>query len=169
MVIGALNIAYDAAARHASRSVRTATAAMVSCATPERGLPQEKYDGSDSPGRCDGGTPAGAGNRQVSGGSLPVTAACSGAAVRCPLEARFEPHSSRFTGGRRCDRSGGSGCDRRPSTRSQRGTATSGREVIEAALAHVVRKPVEAAYARSDRFERRRHVINAWASAFEKP
>ena len=29
--------------------------------------------GSDRPGRCDGGTPAGAGNRLVSGGSLPDT------------------------------------------------------------------------------------------------
>ncbi len=35
------------------------------------------------------------------------------------------------------------------------------REVIEAALAHVVQNPVEAAYARSDLFERRR-LMNDW-------
>ena len=34
------------------------------------------------------------------------------------------------------------------------------REVVEAALAHVVRDKVEAAYARSDLFERRRHLMN---------
>jgi len=38
------------------------------------------------------------------------------------------------------------------------------REVIEAALAHVVRNPVEAAYARSDLFERRRRLMDDWAS-----
>ena len=37
------------------------------------------------------------------------------------------------------------------------------REVIEAALAHVVRNKVEAAYARSDLFERRRRLMNDWA------
>ena len=37
------------------------------------------------------------------------------------------------------------------------------REVIEAALAHVVRNKVEAAYARSDLFERRRILMNDWA------
>ena len=37
------------------------------------------------------------------------------------------------------------------------------REVIEAALAHVVRNPVEAAYARSDLFERRRRLMTDWA------
>ena len=37
------------------------------------------------------------------------------------------------------------------------------REVIEAALAHVVRSRVEAAYARSDLFERRRILMNDWA------
>ncbi len=37
------------------------------------------------------------------------------------------------------------------------------REVIEAALAHVVRNRVEAAYARSDLFERRRLLMNDWA------
>ena len=37
------------------------------------------------------------------------------------------------------------------------------REVIEAALAHVVRNRVEAAYARSDLFERRRILMDDWA------
>ena len=37
------------------------------------------------------------------------------------------------------------------------------REVIEAALAHVLRNRVEAAYARSDLFERRRVLMNDWA------
>ena len=37
------------------------------------------------------------------------------------------------------------------------------REVIEAALAHVVRNKVEAAYARSDLFERRRTLMDDWA------
>ena len=37
------------------------------------------------------------------------------------------------------------------------------REVIEAALAHVVRNRVEAAYARSDLFERRRVLLDDWA------
>ncbi len=37
------------------------------------------------------------------------------------------------------------------------------REVIEAALAHVVRNRVEAAYARSDLFERRRILMDEWA------
>ena len=37
------------------------------------------------------------------------------------------------------------------------------REVIEAALAHVVGKQVEAAYARSDLFERRRVLMDDWA------
>ena len=36
------------------------------------------------------------------------------------------------------------------------------REVIEAALAHVVRNRTEAAYARSDLFERRRRLMNDW-------
>ena len=35
--------------------------------------------------------------------------------------------------------------------------------VIEAALAHVVRNRVEAAYARSDLFERRRVLMEDWA------
>ena len=36
------------------------------------------------------------------------------------------------------------------------------REVVEAALAHVVQNKVEAAYARSDLFERRRTLMNEW-------
>ena len=38
------------------------------------------------------------------------------------------------------------------------------REVVEAALAHVVPNRVEAAYARSDLFERRRALMNDWAA-----
>ena len=38
------------------------------------------------------------------------------------------------------------------------------REVIEAALAHVVQNKVEAAYARSDLFERRRRLMEDWAA-----
>ena len=38
------------------------------------------------------------------------------------------------------------------------------REVVEAALAHRVQNPVEAAYARSDLFERRRHLMDDWAT-----
>ena len=38
------------------------------------------------------------------------------------------------------------------------------REVVEAALAHVVQKKVEAAYMRSDLFERRRRLMNDWAA-----
>ena len=37
------------------------------------------------------------------------------------------------------------------------------REVVEAALAHVVRNPVEAAYARSDLFARRRRLMDDWS------
>ena len=37
------------------------------------------------------------------------------------------------------------------------------REVVEAALAHVVGNKVEAAYARSDLFERRRRLMDEWA------
>ena len=36
-------------------------------------------------------------------------------------------------------------------------------EVIEAALAHVIQNRVEAAYARSDLFERRRILTDDWA------
>ena len=42
------------------------------------------------------------------------------------------------------------------------------RQVIEAALAHVVRNQTEAAYARSDLFEKRRQLMNQWA-AYAKP
>ena len=38
------------------------------------------------------------------------------------------------------------------------------REVVEAALAHVVRNKVEAAYRRSDLFERRRRLMDDWAA-----
>ncbi len=38
------------------------------------------------------------------------------------------------------------------------------REVVEAALAHVVANRTEAAYARSDLFERRRHLMADWAA-----
>ena len=38
------------------------------------------------------------------------------------------------------------------------------REVIEAALAHVVQNKVEAAYARSDLFESRHHLMDDWAA-----
>ena len=38
------------------------------------------------------------------------------------------------------------------------------REVIEAALAHVIQNKVEAAYARSDLFERRRRLMDDWAA-----
>ena len=38
------------------------------------------------------------------------------------------------------------------------------RELIEAALAHVVGNKVEAAYARSDLFERRRRLMDEWAT-----
>ena len=37
------------------------------------------------------------------------------------------------------------------------------REVVEAALAHTVQNHTEAAYARSDLFERRRRLMDDWA------
>ncbi len=43
------------------------------------------------------------------------------------------------------------------------------REVIEAALAHVVQNQVEAAYARSDLFERRRRLMEDWSAAVCRP
>ena len=43
------------------------------------------------------------------------------------------------------------------------------REVIEAALAHVVRNKVEAAFARSDLFERRRVLMDDWARYLAEP
>ena len=42
------------------------------------------------------------------------------------------------------------------------------REVIEAALAHVVRNQTEAAYARSDLFERRRRLMEDWAEHLDQ-
>ncbi|MCY4429243.1 MAG: tyrosine-type recombinase/integrase [Rhodospirillales bacterium] len=39
------------------------------------------------------------------------------------------------------------------------------REVVEAALAHMVTNQVEAAYARSDLFERRRQLMDEWSAA----
>ena len=42
------------------------------------------------------------------------------------------------------------------------------REVIEAALAHVVRNRVEAAYARSNLFERRRVLMGDWARYLDR-
>ena len=44
---------------------------------------------------------------------------------------------------------------------------TTPREVVEAALAHTVQNPTEAAYARSDLFERRRRLMDDLASAIE--
>ena len=43
------------------------------------------------------------------------------------------------------------------------------REVIEAALAHVVQNRVEAAYSRSDLFERRRRLMDDWAAYLSHP
>ena len=43
------------------------------------------------------------------------------------------------------------------------------REVVEAALARRVENPVEAAYASSDLFERRRRLMDDWASALLTP
>ena len=43
------------------------------------------------------------------------------------------------------------------------------REVIEAALAHVIQNQVEAAYARSDLFERRRRLMDDWSAAACRP
>ena len=38
------------------------------------------------------------------------------------------------------------------------------REVVKAALAHTVQNPTEAAYVRSDLFERRRRLMDDWAA-----
>jgi len=38
------------------------------------------------------------------------------------------------------------------------------REVAEACLAHVVKDPAEAAYARTDHFDKRRGVMEVWAT-----
>ena len=43
------------------------------------------------------------------------------------------------------------------------------RDVVEAALAHVVHNRVEAAYRRTDLFERRRHLMNDWAAYLAGP
>ena len=43
------------------------------------------------------------------------------------------------------------------------------REVIEAALAHVVQNKVEAAYARSDLFDRRRRLMHEWGGYLARP
>ena len=42
------------------------------------------------------------------------------------------------------------------------------REVVEAALAHVVQNKVEAAYARSDLFERRRRLMDDWSAYLDR-
>ena len=53
---------------HGDRAL--APGATVTTAVPA--FPQGRFPGGATrPGRCDGGTPAGSGNRQVSGGSLP--------------------------------------------------------------------------------------------------
>jgi integrase len=43
------------------------------------------------------------------------------------------------------------------------------REVVEMALAHAIGNKVEAAYRRGDLFEKRRKLIEAWASFCESP
>ena len=43
------------------------------------------------------------------------------------------------------------------------------REVLEVALAHVVGNQTEAAYARSDLFERRRRLMEEWAAYLSRP
>ena len=43
------------------------------------------------------------------------------------------------------------------------------REVVEAALAHVVKNKVEAAYARSTLFQRRRRLMDDWATYLRRP
>ena len=43
------------------------------------------------------------------------------------------------------------------------------REVAEQALAHTVGNKVEAAYLRSDLFEKRRHLMNRWANHLDSP
>jgi integrase len=42
------------------------------------------------------------------------------------------------------------------------------REVAEAALAHTIRNQAEAAYARSDLFERRRDLMTRWSASVGK-
>ena len=41
--------------------------------------------------------------------------------------------------------------------------------MAEAALAHTVRNPTEAAYARSDLFERRHRLMDDWAAYLSGP
>jgi integrase len=48
-------------------------------------------------------------------------------------------------------------------------TRSEGREVVERALAHVVRDKAEAAYARSDLFEKRRPLMDAWSDWCLRP
>ena len=63
-------------------------------------------------------------------------------------------------------RENGIGCvvhGMRSSFRDWAGDTGQAREVAEAALAHTVRNAVEAAYARSDLFERRRTMMEDWA------
>jgi integrase len=43
------------------------------------------------------------------------------------------------------------------------------REVVEEALAHVVGNKVEAAYQRGDLFEKRRKLMDAWATYCARP
>ena len=42
------------------------------------------------------------------------------------------------------------------------------REVVEAALAHVIQNKVEAAYRRTDLFERRRRLMGEWACYLDR-
>ena len=51
----------------------------------------------------------------------------------------------------------------RSSFRDWAAEETDHREVVEAALTHVVQNKVEAAYRRSDLFERRRRLMDDWA------
>ena len=43
------------------------------------------------------------------------------------------------------------------------------REIAEMALAHVTEGATESSYQRSDHFERRRHLMDAWASYLAQP
>jgi integrase len=43
------------------------------------------------------------------------------------------------------------------------------REVVEMALAHAIENQVEAAYRRGDLFEKRREIMDAWATFCERP
>ena len=64
-------------------------------------------------------------------------------------------------------RDNGIGCvphGMRSSFRDWCGDTGQSREVAEQALAHVIRNKAEATYARSDLFDRRRRLMDAWAS-----